>query len=276
MRLWKLGSSMSRVPNNHWLRTRPAAHRGLHDLSNDVVENSQSAFEAAAKAGYAIECDLQLSSDGEAIVFHDHKLERLTSGAGRLADRDASDICRLTLGTSTDRIQRFGEFLEQVNDRVPLLIELKNSQSSAGSLEKRTSELLTDYKGEAAVMSFNPRSMGWFAENHPKLLRGQLSQRFTAREYPKLGGFRRWALSNLLLCTISRPHYIGYDVKSLPALAPRVARSLGLPVLAWTVRSEGDLTRARKAADNIIFETLEPSRFGQHEAAKLDTGVASA
>ena len=42
----------------------PIAHRGLHDRTAGVIENSRSAFEAAIEAGYAIECDIQLTRDG--------------------------------------------------------------------------------------------------------------------------------------------------------------------------------------------------------------------
>ena len=55
----------------------PIAHRGLWSR-NGPPENSLGAFEAACEAGYGIELDVQLSSDGEAMVFHDDKLVRLT------------------------------------------------------------------------------------------------------------------------------------------------------------------------------------------------------
>ena len=61
-----------------WLVAQPIAHRGLHAKTEDVIENSSSAARAAIARGFAIECDIQRSSDGNAMVFHDEALERLT------------------------------------------------------------------------------------------------------------------------------------------------------------------------------------------------------
>ncbi|RVC06243.1 glycerophosphodiester phosphodiesterase, partial [Mesorhizobium sp. M7A.F.Ca.AU.001.01.1.1] len=45
-----------------WLTARPVAHRGFHDMNKTRWENTLSAFAAAAERGYAIECDVHLSS----------------------------------------------------------------------------------------------------------------------------------------------------------------------------------------------------------------------
>ena len=64
----------------------------MHDVANGVQENSRPSFEAAIKGGYGIELDLQLSSDGEAMVFHDYMLERLTHESGPIHMRTAAEI----------------------------------------------------------------------------------------------------------------------------------------------------------------------------------------
>lgn len=56
----------------------PIAHRALHDRAQGRIENAPAAIAAAIAAGYAIEIDVQLSSDGVAMVFHDEELDRLT------------------------------------------------------------------------------------------------------------------------------------------------------------------------------------------------------
>ena len=63
---------------------RPFAHRGLWD--EGLPENSLGAFRAAAEAGFAIELDIQLSSDGEVMVFHDYTLDRVCGRAGKVCD----------------------------------------------------------------------------------------------------------------------------------------------------------------------------------------------
>ena len=75
-----------------WLTAQPIAHRGLHDASAGVIENTAAAFSAAVAAGYGIETDLQISADGEAMVHHDDALGRLTEGSGRLTEMSAIQI----------------------------------------------------------------------------------------------------------------------------------------------------------------------------------------
>lgn len=240
-----------------WLTTLPIAHRGLHDKSKGIIENSISAFAAAIAAGYAIECDVRLSQDGEAMVFHDAKLDRVTAETGQLIDRTSKEIGAISLSDSSDRVQTLAELLEQVAGTVPLLIEIK-STGITGPLEVRTAELLQDYKGEFAVQSFNPYSMGWFARTHPNMRRGQISGSFKGDLEVKLSWLRQFALRNLLLLNVSKPHFIAYEVSELPTLATSLAKRNGRPLLAWTVESDEDRARAKNYADNMIFEGFFP------------------
>src|SRR3989304_763460 len=92
-----------------WLTARPIAHRGLHDASAGVIENTASAFNAAIAGGYGIETDLQISGDGEAMVHHDDAFGRLTEGTGALAGMTAAEIKTVHFKASTDRIRTLGE-----------------------------------------------------------------------------------------------------------------------------------------------------------------------
>ena len=87
-----------------WLIARPLAHRGLHDDGKRIIENTTSAFAAAIAGRYGIECDLQISGDGEAMVFHDDVLGRLTEGAGRLDAMTASELKRVEFKGTADRM----------------------------------------------------------------------------------------------------------------------------------------------------------------------------
>ena len=51
-----------------WIKDVPVAHRGYHDQNKQVWENTLSAFQRAIDAGFAIECDIQLSSDRKSVV----------------------------------------------------------------------------------------------------------------------------------------------------------------------------------------------------------------
>src|SRR5689334_1012991 len=101
---------------------RPIAHRGLHDRGRGIIENTASAFQAAIEAGYAIECDVQLSRDGIPMIFHDYDLDRLTGVAGPVGARSMAELASYTLLDSAagDTPQRFDAFLAQINGRVLL------------------------------------------------------------------------------------------------------------------------------------------------------------
>ncbi len=102
------------MPGLDWLIARPIAHRGLHDAANGVIENTPSAFAAAIAGGYGIECDLQISADGEAMVHHDEALGRLTDGSGRLDAMTAADLKRVPFKATADRMITLGELCDLV------------------------------------------------------------------------------------------------------------------------------------------------------------------
>ena len=241
-----------------WLLARPFAHRGLHGQEDGVVENCPRAFEAAIDGGYAIECDLQLSSDGEAMVFHDATLDRLTEETGKLADRTAAQLKRVAFRATGDRIQTLGEFLDQVAGRAVPVIELKSRSGEEGRLEQRTATCLAAYGHNAAVMSFNPGSMAWFAANAQHVTRGQISMAYTDGPSLRLPAWQRFALRHFLYNIRSRPDFVAYDVRALPAPGVALCRRLGLPALTWTVRTDKDRDTAARYADQIIFETFRP------------------
>jgi len=245
------------VADHGWLTARPIAHRGLHDLSRGVLENTLPAVAAAAEAGYAIEIDLQPSGDGEAMVFHDPTLDRLMSAQGRIVDRSAAELA--TLGFKADpglRIPRLAEVLDVVAGRVPLIIEIKSDLDREGVLERRLLTLLGRYTGPVGVMSFNPRSLTLLRDLDPDIPRGILSMAYTdERSRAKLSRSRRFMLRHLLHAGHTRPDFVAYDVRALPAPAPLALKRLfGLPLLTWTVRDEGERQRAARWADQIIFE----------------------
>ena len=235
----------------NWLTQIPIAHRGLHD--NLAPENSLLAVDQAITAGFAIEIDVHLSADQQVMVFHDTTLSRMTGRAGRLADHTADALQQMPLLNSTAHIPTLAQVLTSIQGQVPLLIEIKN-KGQVGPLEQAIAEQLDQYPGAFALQSFNPYSMGWFAKHRPNWLRGQLSCDF--RDEQDMAWWKKLLLRHLLLNSVSKPHFIGYDVRCLPAWAVKRARKRHLPVLAWTVNSSEKQQHANKFADNIIFEGL--------------------
>jgi glycerophosphoryl diester phosphodiesterase len=242
---------------------RPFAHRALHDRAKGRIENSLSAIEAAVEAGYGIEIDVQLSSEGEAMVFHDDTLDRLTGEIGPINFRTVSELGRIKLKGSSDTIPTLVQVLEIVKGRVPLLIEIKDQSRrmgpTDGRLEAATAAALDRYGGEVAVMSFNPASVALMSSLAPRIPRGITTSAYDPED---------WAPMPVALCDQLReiPDYettlssfISHEASDLAR--PRVAelKAMGAAILCWTIRSPSEEAVARQIADNVTFEGYLPS-----------------
>ena len=247
------------MPGLDWLTARPVAHRGLHDAAAGVIENTASAFAAAMAGGYAIETDLQVSADGEAMVYHDDGLGRLTEGAGRLDAMTAAQLRAVPFKASADRMQSLGELCALAAGRVPLVIELKGRFDGDRRLAARVADVLRTYPGPAAVMSFDPQQVEAVRALSPDLPRGIVAERsYHHPEWTMVPAPVRRDMTWFSHAWRTRPHFLAYSVRDLPAAAPLVARhAFGLPLLTWTVRTADDRRRARWA-DQIIFEGFRP------------------
>ena len=240
-----------------WLTAKPIAHRGLHDASS-AIENTATAFAAAIAGGYGIECDLQVSADGEAMVHHDEALGRLTEGSGKLAELNAAEIKKARFKQSSDRILTLAELCELVGSRATLVLELKSHFDGDRRLVERVAQVLANYTGPVAAMSFDPAMVELLRHIGPALTRGIVAQHHYD-DWPELPPSQRHSLGNLLHAPRTRPQFIAYAIRDLPALAPLALRfTFRLPLLTWTVRTEADRRRALRWADQMIFEGWRP------------------
>lgn len=242
------------------LLARPIAHRGLHDRAAGVIENSPAAFARAIAAGYGIELDLQLSADGVAMVFHDDTLDRLTAQSGPVRGLSAATLGRIGLGGARegDCIPTLAEVLAQVAGQVPLLIELKDQSDGLGAtgpdLERAVAKTLAGYRGDVAVMSFNPLMMATMAELAPDLPRGITSCGFDPSEWTDLPPETCARLAEIGDFDAVGASFISHDWRDLTR--PRVAalKARAVPILCWTVKSPEAEGIARQVADQITFE----------------------
>lgn len=244
-----------------FLTARPIAHRGYHDASINRIENTLSAVAAGVERGFSIEIDLQPTADGQAVVFHDDTLDRLTEGKGLVAERTVQELKAIPFRQGADRIPTLEEFLEVIGGKVTPVIEIKSffNQRHQAFVEKIL-DVLKSYSGPLAVMSFDPWVLASVRQLAPHIPRGQLSYDYSDPEDAnKLGWLRRRALQHLLYNSVSKPDFISYWVNNLPAVAPATAHNLlGLPLLTWTVRTEQQRHIAARHADQMIFEGFDP------------------
>jgi glycerophosphoryl diester phosphodiesterase len=237
-----------------WLVARPIAHRGLHNKPLGVIENTPSAFGAALAANYAIECDLQMTADGEAVVFHDDTLDRLTDENGRTDKRSIKELQRISIHGSGDRMQTLGELLDQVSGKVPLVIELKSHWDGDVALAARALKVLEPYIGPYALMSFDPDLIVAVAELSPRTVRGITADRAVHPYYNALPVERRIGLRHFAHLARTRPHFLSYRFQDLPFAPVQQFRAVGFPVITWTIRNREEESQALRYCDQVTFE----------------------
>jgi glycerophosphoryl diester phosphodiesterase len=233
-----------------WVGEHDYAHRGLHGAGahDGVPENSLSAFKGAIERGLGIECDVQRSGDGQAMVFHDWQLDRLTGETGDVARLSAEQLGRVALTGSSEAIPSLRQVLATVAGQVPILIEIKSRREDRiAALCLAVRRVLEGYTGPHAVMSFDPRVSRWYYKHSPHTVRGLVVSEGEDRALPGMVR-RRLALWH------ARPDFLAYDVRDLPSRFAAAQRARGLPVAAWTIRSAEHRERAALHADADIAE----------------------
>ncbi|GLR84765.1 glycerophosphodiester phosphodiesterase [Bradyrhizobium iriomotense] len=243
-----------------WLTARPVAHRGLHDISRGIVENMPGAVQAAIAGNFAIEVDIQLSADGEAMVHHDHALGRLTEGDGELIEKTAAELRAVKFKDTSERMMSLSDLCAMVAGRVPLVIEVKSHFGGDRKLVRRMAEVLASYQGPAVGMSFDPDQVLALRELLPSRPRGIVAQRTYEDEYwTKLTQAQRDGMLYMRHGFQTQPHFVAFKVDHLPAPAPWIARNVfRCALLGWTVRTPEQRARAGQHADQMIFEGFVP------------------
>lgn len=241
---------------------RPIAHRGLHDTKKGIIENTGPAFEAALAKGYGIECDLRPAAGGLPVVFHDETLNRLVDGKGPVAHLEAPALQRLRYKNSDTHMLTLAEFLDLVDGRVPLLVEVKSEWHPPDkAFLSKIAKLVNGYRGPIALMSFDPDVMTVLRHLTPNLPLGIVSGSYAGHGWwnRKVSKARAQALRDLLLSGPVAPDFYAYQVSALPTAVTSYVREVqGLPLFTWTVRSAKDRAKAAKWADAPIFEGFEP------------------
>ena len=237
---------------------RPITHRALHDRKAGRVENSMKSIATAIAAGYGIEMDVQLTSDGHAMVFHDDLLDRLTGETGPVRNRTRAALEDIPLTDDGGTIPSLDTVLALVDGQVPLLIEIKDQDGgmgpNIGPLEEATCKALQSYTGDTALMSFNPHSVASCAELAPHIPRGITTSSYMAQFWPEVPDDTRKTLRDIPDYDRTGSCFISHEASDLDR--PRVTelKSQGAHIFTWTIRSAQQEAEARTIVDNVTFE----------------------
>ena len=241
-----------------WLTARPIAHRGLHDRLAGIVENMPGAMKAAIAGNYAIETDVQLTSDGEAMVHHDDALGRLNAGDAALTTMTAAELKQVVFKDTTERMMTLGDLCDLVDGRVTLVVEIKSRFDDNNAIVGRIAQVLAAYRGPVAVMSFDPAKIRAARAMMPHIVRGIVAERDYKKDWPQLTPAQRHDMTGLHHLPHTQPHFISYNVDELPADEVTKARQDGCALITWTVRTAEQRAISERYADQITFEGFRP------------------
>jgi glycerophosphoryl diester phosphodiesterase len=248
------------------LLSRPIAHRGLHQAAGGLIENSLGAARAAIAAGYAIECDVQITQDGAAVVFHDDDLSRLTDSTGCVRDLSLAALQCLRLRGATETIPSLNGLLATIDERVPLVIELKSAFDGDLRLLQAVAIALKSYRGAVFIESFDPLFIARLRIDAARLGLAHVSlgivgqANYPEHEWPQLSPCQRRDMTHFLHYPQTRPDFVSWNVADLPHAVPFLARQeLRLPVTTWTIRTPEQARQARQWTDQIVFEGFAPA-----------------
>ena len=230
------------------------AHRGLHSQDKSIPENSLAAFRKAAENGYGVELDVQLSKDGQVVVFHDDTLKRVCGVDKRVDELTLEELQALKLCGTEERVPLFTQVLSAICGRGPIICELKTGRNNR-ELCRKTLDIIEGYSGDICIESFDPCIVAWFRFHAPHLLRGQLSspcKSFASEGMPKPLAF---ILSRCLMNPLARPQFIAYEIAKKP-LQVKLCEAMGAMKVCWTSLSPSN----EKKNDCVIFQFYRPER----------------
>lgn len=214
------------------------AHRGLHN--SDIKENTKEAFINAIDNNLPIELDVHIIKDNTIVVFHDNNLKRMYDIDKKIYEYDYKELNKDT----NNEIITLKEVLDLVDDKVPLIIELKIDYDDY-RLEKHLVKILDNYKGRFSIKSFDIRSMIWFKKHRSNYTRGLL----ISNKYNDF--FKRL----LLRFNIKRvdPDYISVNYKLLDKKYIKEL-SKDKKVYGWTIKDKDMYNKYVDKCDGLICE----------------------
>jgi glycerophosphoryl diester phosphodiesterase len=250
-----------------WLTARPIAHRGLHDAKAGRIENSIGAARAAVAKGFAIECDVRATKDGEIVVFHDETLDRLTDRAGRVDALDAAAVTTIALRGSSETIPTLADFLAAVGGAVPLVVEVKSDFDGDLAATRQIAARLSEYAGPVVVESFDPALIAFLRAEGAALGVGHIplgivgEAEYHEADWPATSAAQREEMTHFLHYPRTRPDFLSWYAADWPHAVPQLFRqALRLPVTTWTIKSSAAARAARQWADQIVFERFLPRK----------------
>ena len=216
------------------------AHRGA---SHDFPEMTMAAYEAAVKQGAdGFECDLRLTKDGVAVLWHDADLKRRADSEVVVSESKYSKLKKIY-----PEILTLDEFLDfGITEKKSLLLETKHPVPSHTAIEdKVVAKIKQEEKRiKKAGISVNIMSFSWFAIEHVKQLDKNIETTYLLHDRTPWFSAR-----------YSSAQSLGPGISLLrrkPDLAKRV-KDTGRKLNVWTVDDPSDIKLCQELGIDILI-----------------------
>ena len=208
---------------------------------------------------------MQITKDGEAVVFHDFTLDRLTQATGRVDALTLAELGQVAFRKTGDRIVTLAAYLAAIDGRVPLVCEIKSRFDDDFRLTDRAARLVAASKRPVALKSFDPAIIAHLQRHRDALglaavPLGMIAEaNYVDKAWDGLTVAQKNAMANFLHYDETRPDFLSYQVNDLAGGVPfLLRRAAGLPVMTWTVRTPEQRQHAGIWADQMVFEGFVP------------------
>jgi len=227
------------------------AHRGA---SKVAPENTLPAFEQAIRLGAdGVELDVQYSSDGAMVIFHNLNLEKTSDGSGRVTAHTLAELRGLDAGSWFDpqfagtRIPILDEVLDLLKGKLLINIELKVLDTLSSGLGGDVVKAVRVHAmaEQVVISSFNPFALRKAKRAGPEIECALL----LAHDLP---GWMRSSFAR----RHSRADGLHPDLEMVDAAYMARAKKLRMPVRVWTVDDEADMRRLIKLGVDAIITNV--------------------
>lgn len=218
------------------------AHRGA---SHDYPEMTMAAFEEAVKQGAdGLECDLRLSKDGVAVLWHDTDLNRIANNKALISESSYAQLKEIY-----PQIVTLDEILDfAINQKVSLFLETKHPVPSRTAIENQIVEKLNkeSKRIDKSGIEVNVMSFSWLAIEHIKKLDKKIATTYLLHNHLPVFSAMHSSAQSLA------PEII--HLQKNPDLAAQI-KNTGRKLSVWTVNDPSDIRLChRLKVDNLITD----------------------